>query len=155
MGAAATAPKSVVAIGFIIGVGAAASIAVHFYFVGLALFLINRASIVATLSVGQAAQARRALGAIALAAIPFGFALADATHALAASFLVMGLLAETVAARVGDDSANALFGPLATLALGVACIRPDWFGVAAYAAGVLGFVAAGYSLGTSLKDAPP
>ncbi len=151
--AAATAPLSVLLGGFLVGAGAAACLAAHLYLAALALFLINRASIVATLSVGDVARVRRALAAIALAAMPFGFALADMTHAMAASFLLVGLLAETAVAHTGDDGSNRLFGLAAALALAIACIRPDWFGVVAYTVGVSGFVAAGFCLGTSFKDA--
>ncbi|HWU26268.1 MAG TPA: hypothetical protein VN154_07685 [Rhizomicrobium sp.] len=142
----------VVGAGFVSGICAVASIAAHLYLLGLVLFLLNRVSIVVP-SKENVALARHALGAMALAGIPFGFVLADARNALAGSFLVIGLLAQNAGARAGKgDGAVALFGWVSVIALALACITPDWFGILAYGLGVFGFAAGGYALAISFED---
>jgi hypothetical protein len=150
--------------GFVLGIGACAGLALHANFVALGMFVASRLLL---LLVSRAAHRSSAvaslytvLARIALAFMPFGFALADASHALAASFAMLGMLAESIAIQAtrmpratagGNASLNVwgidVFAVLASLALAVACVEPGWFGIAAYGIGILGFVAAGRAIG--------
>lgn len=76
------------------------------------------------------------------AAVPFAFALAMPERALAAMFLMLGLVAWTGAGTATNESElvgrTELF-----LAYVLACIFPDRFSVIAYVVGVLCFISAG------------
>ena len=76
------------------------------------------------------------LGLVAEAGIAFAFALAEPDRALAAMFLMLGLVAR---ASAGTDGAKS------ELLLGctLACLFPNWFSLIAYALGIAGFVEAG------------
>lgn len=94
------------------------------------------------------------LGLLAEAAIPFAFALAAPERALAAMFLMLGLVARaavTVAQvrAVGTlgqvlEQAGRLIGKSELfLAYMLACLFPNWFSIIAYVVGILCFVSAG------------
>jgi phosphatidylglycerophosphate synthase len=92
------------------------------------------------------------LGLIGTAGVAFAFALAQPDRALAAMFLMLGLLAHASsdigAARDGTHTAPREAGQLVdksvlTLALVLACLLPFWFSIIAYGLGIACFVTAG------------
>lgn len=104
-----------------------------------------------------------ALMPLASAALVLGFALADPARALAAIFLllafavVLAVLAAMakIGARVGTSGMLEAWGPRgwATGAvLLLACAMPEWFSIVAYAAGVMGFLAAGMLAAATLAQ---
>ena len=143
--------QALTGIGFVLGLGASASLAVHANLIGLLLFLLNRMAVV--IAPRMANQTRvisilnLLLGLIALAAVPFGMVLADASHALAACFLILSLSIEGLAQHlVADKNPKGEFDAFAVLAaigLCVACVMNAWFGLLSYAIGVVGFISAG------------
>ena len=93
---------------------------------------------------------------MALLLPPFAFALAAPSRALAAMFLMLGLVARaaaaTAAARLQDsgpilaglEQASALVGKTELfVAFAAACVFPNWFSLIAYVVGILCFVAVG------------
>jgi hypothetical protein len=86
-----------------------------------------------------------ALDLIVFASVPFAFALADPSRALAASFLLFGLIAAGSASLFANaHRAIAILDALVCVAaFAVACLVPEWFSLNAYVLGVLCFVAAG------------
>jgi hypothetical protein len=151
--------------GFVLGIGACAGLAMHANFIALGMLVTSRLFFLltshATYRSSAAAALDPILARIALALMPFGFALADSSHALAASFAMLGMLVETIAIQATrtpraangsksdasvSDSAD-LFAFLASLAMAAACIEPGWFGIAAYGIGILGFAVAGRVVG--------
>lgn len=147
-------------LGFVIGLGAIAAIAFGHAIAGLGLLLASR------LCDGLAGALARqegetALGAfldaaldlIVLAGLPFAFALADPSRALAALFAMFGLAVSGVArlaaelfaarrgiaARIGTLTESSLI----VLGFALACLLPDRFSIVAYLVGVLCFVVAG------------
>ena len=153
------------AAGFVVGLAAVPAVATGHYWIGLALLLLNRlfdaldgAVARRTRTTNLGAFLDRAFDLIVFMGVPFAFALADPSRALAGVFFVFAIAAsgatvlvfEVLAARQsspGDIVAGHL-GRLMentelTLALAVACIVPAWFGVVAYVAGVMCFIAAG------------
>lgn len=125
---------------FCVGLVAAAAIARHWVFAGLALFAASR------LAVSVAARAAvsdvsAVYGTVAFAALPFAFALEAPVRALPAVFLMFAMSANAAAnlklgARwVGESELLFLFL--------LAALFPDWFGPIAYVGGVLCFVASG------------
>lgn len=88
------------------------------------------------------------LDLIAAGALAFAFGLAEPARALAAMFLMLGLVARGPArdASVGKTEIY--------LAYGLALVFPDWFSLIAYAVGILCFVSAGVRLSSLyMKDA--
>jgi len=111
--------------------GAAGVIAFHHSWIGAGLLL-------AGLAAAGLAAAQRML-TLGLLALPFGFALADASAALAAMFAMFALTVLTVLER-GHVSV------VTWLAAGVflvACLFPDRFSLLSYLVGITAFVVAG------------
>jgi hypothetical protein len=111
--------------------GAAGAIAFHYSWIGAGLLL-------AGLAAAGLAAAQRVL-TLGLLALPFGFALADASQALAAMFAMFALTVLTVLER-------GYVSVVTWLAAGVfllACIFPDRFSLLSYLVGIAAFVAAG------------
>ncbi len=144
--------------GFVIGLAAVPEIATRHYWAGLALILFSR-----LLDGLDGAVARRtsptelgayldaALDFIFYASVPFAFALADPSRALAAVFLLFGLIASgstclalaTARRRIATGPVDLIEATLTLAAFTLACLFPDWFGLIAYALGVACFVTAG------------
>ena len=142
------------------GIVAVLDIGHRYYLIGLAALVLGR-----VFDALDGAVARRAgptasgatldlvLDLVVAAAIPFSFALAQPDHALAAMFLMLGLVARagaSVAVRQtgwpGEslDQAGGLIGKTELfLAFALACVFPNWFSIIAYAVGILCFIAAG------------
>jgi phosphatidylglycerophosphate synthase len=149
--------------GFVVGLAAIPTIAVHHYWVGLGMFLANR-----FLDGLDGAVARRqgatTMGAyldrlfdfVVYAGLPFGFALADPSRAVSASFLLFAFVASgtaLLAAHQADERAGVAEAAATTIAFGAACIFPDWFSLIAYGFGMLCFVSAGLRAAAVLASA--
>jgi len=153
-------PRSASAMaGFAFGLGAAVSVAAHFYLLGLALFGANR--ILLGVAIADARPARlavvgRIFDIVAMASMPFAFALADPGRALAASFQLFGYAAacsgSPTKAKSSRGSAEFWFAISMILGIALACLRPDWFSVVAYVVGALGFVVAGSAIAAVLTE---
>jgi hypothetical protein len=113
---------------------AAGAVAFHHPWIGAGLLLGGLAA--AGLDGLEQAQPVLTLGLLAL---PFGFALADASRALAAMFLMFAMTVLTVLQR-GHVS---LVIWLAAVGLLLSCLLPDRFSLLAYLIGVIAFIAAG------------
>ncbi|MBI3676850.1 MAG: CDP-alcohol phosphatidyltransferase family protein [Proteobacteria bacterium] len=99
-------------------------------------------------------------------AIPFGFALADPSRALAAAFLIFGFIATGAtflshAMFVARSGAAQKAGPVSGMsgvtegaavfvAFALACLFPDWFSVIAYLFGIFCFVVAGMRIAAAV-----
>lgn len=147
-------------VGFVIGLGAVAAIAFGHPVAGLALLLASRLCDGLDGAVARQ-EGETALGAfldavlglIVLAGLPFAFALADPSRALAALFSMFGLAvsgttrlaAELFAAKRGIVANTGALTESTAIVLGfaAACLLPDRFSIVAYLVGVLCFVAAG------------
>jgi len=131
--------------GFLIGIAALPLIALKLAPAGLAVLIASRiaaAAASAAARVGGTFQAPLpVLDAVVLAGVPFAFALADPSRALAAAFLIFGLVAQS-ASRVALGRGLVGQGEI-LIGFAVACVFPDRFGIVAYIIGVLCFVAAG------------
>ncbi|MBV9541420.1 MAG: CDP-alcohol phosphatidyltransferase family protein [Alphaproteobacteria bacterium] len=122
------------------------------YFFGLG-FLVLRG--VLDIADGAVARSRgttafggyldRLLDLVITAAVPFAFALAEPDRALAAMFLLLGLVARAAASTaVSGDNTPLLVGKSELfVAFAAACVFPQWFSIIAYVTGILCFVAAG------------
>ncbi|MBS0472102.1 MAG: hypothetical protein JSR60_13595 [Proteobacteria bacterium] len=80
------------------------------------------------------------LDLVASGALVFAFGLAEPERALAAMFLMLGLVAR------GPASQSLLGKSELYCALGLACAFPGWFSLIAYAVGILCFVSTGIRL---------
>jgi phosphatidylglycerophosphate synthase len=146
--------------GFVAGLGAAAAIATHNYWWGLGLIAANRLAAALDGPVARPAQAtdlgaflETVFGIIVAAGIPFAFALADPSRALAAAFLIFGFVASgsaslALVAIAGRRGITTIRGGVIEstetfLALALACVLPEWFSVIAYILGALCFASAG------------
>jgi phosphatidylglycerophosphate synthase len=98
----------------------------------------------------------RVLALIAGALIPFAFALAMPDRALAAMFLMLGLVARSAASTKALGTAFDLIGKSELfIAFALACLFPDRFSLIAYAVGILCFVAAGSRVAAAAMSAAP
>ena len=162
--------------GFVAGLVAFAFIVTHRPLVALTFIVLNRA--LDGLD-GPLARVRQPsdLGAyldivfdfLFYALIPFGFALADPSRALAAGFLILSFIGTgttflafaVFAAKRGlvtDVRGSKSFffigglteGTETFIAFALACIFPDWFGVVAYVFGTLCFVTTGTRIASAI-----
>lgn len=139
------------AAGLLLGLAGAACVAVHFYALALPAFLISRVAFVLTSPeiATERSQPRDilcdAFGPIALASMPFAFALALPGSTLAAGFLLFALVSWVAASRstASRDAVRFLPSAVGSAAVIAACAAPAWFGVAAYLAGMISFVSVG------------
>ncbi|HEY5338785.1 MAG TPA: hypothetical protein VIJ85_11305 [Rhizomicrobium sp.] len=141
------------------GLAAAASIAAHFYILGLAFFILSRVAVVLAGGTGSVAGLP-VCDLIIYGALTFGFAVADPARALAASFLLFGIVVLASCAVMFDTrqsarpSEAAVIGFVIFLAVVLACIVPDRFSLVAYLLGLLCFPAAGMFAASSLARRP-
>lgn len=130
---------------FVVSLAAVPLIALHYYWIALAVFVFGR--IVAAVASHAAVEypAGPVLDAVAFAALPFGFALGDPSVALAAVLMMFGLAVQSsVTLRFGRGWIGE---SELVIAFAVACIFPDRFGIVAYVTSVLCSLAAGVQLG--------
>lgn len=154
--------------GFVLGLAAAASIASGRPLIGLAFLALNR--LCDGLDGAVARQTKPtdlggfldiALDLIVFAGVPFAFALADPSRALAAIFLVFSFVASgstvlaygLVAARRGlpTETVGLVENSETTIAFALACIFPASFSIVAYVLGMLCFVTAGMRVASAVS----
>ena len=117
-------------------------IAREYYAVGFAVFLLGR--LIDVFAAGDAgARQRIVLDGIICASVPFAFALADPTRALAACFLLFGFVA---VCSVSEERVRVTDTLICTVAFAIACFAPSWFGMIAYGLGIACFVVTGVRL---------
>jgi phosphatidylglycerophosphate synthase len=164
-------------LGFASGLGAVVAIGSGRYLTGLGLLAVNRAfdgldGAVARQShpTDLGAYLDISLDFIVYAAIPFAFALADATRALAAAFLIVSFVSTgttflayaILAAKQGLSTewrgkksfyylGGLTEGTETFIAFALMCAFPERFGLIAYVFGVLCFVTAGGRLATAVE----
>jgi hypothetical protein len=129
------------------GLAALPSIATGRFWLGLVLILLSRAvAIIGAVNSGvRETNLAAAFDVIALASLPFAFALNDPSAGLVASLLLFAMIAAGAASLFAD--ANRALAPLdvaiCVAAFAISCLRPDWFALAAYVLSIFCFVAAG------------
>ncbi len=131
------------AMAFVVGLAAIPAIATRHYGLGLIVILIAQA--LGMWSRGSS----MAPDVIALAGVPFAFALADPGRAVAATFLLFGFVA------VCATSPGALewrARSVCVVAFAFACLFPQGFSIIAYLLGVACFVVAGARV--AMRSAP-
>lgn len=155
--------------GFVIGIAALPAITRHAYVLALGLIALSRICDVLGISIARLKGSTRSgiylervLELIWTASVPFAFALGQPERALAAMFLMLGLVAR--AAALSDDTRP----PSGVLAMGagllgkteifvayaLACIFPGWFSIIAYALGSACFVMTGVRVAVSEIQRP-
>ena len=125
--------------GFALGLLAIPAIALGRFWIGFALVIAGRAS--ALVGRPNAPELAATLAAIVLASLPFAFALADPSRALASCFALFGFVAFVSVRRV-----DALVELVCAVLFAVACAVPAWFSLIAYALGIACFAAVGATL---------
>jgi hypothetical protein len=149
--------------GFAVGLAAVPFIARSEYLVGLALILGSRlldelAAVLARLWPRMPGEAflARVLEIVWSASLPFGFALAEPGHALAAMFLLLGLVARAAALTPQEQpTPSGVRGAMGfgsdlvgnadlSIVYAVLCLFPHWFSFAAYALGIACFAMTGF-----------
>lgn len=159
---------------FLCGAAALFDISHRYYLVGLAFLILARlldmldgrvAGLKGNTVLG--AYLKQVLDVIITTAIPFAFALAEPGRALAAMFLMLGLVAragamDTAALPTGPDPVVIYFGRVGRLiektelfiAFALVCVFPQWFSIIAYALGILCFIAVGGRVATATVHRP-
>ena len=173
-------PSKMVVLGFLLSISAFPAIVTGHYITGLVLIALGRS--VDGLGTALKRQTRAtdlgdfldvSLEYIYCAAIPFAFALADPSRALAACFFVFAftvsastfLAYSKFAAKRGIDVkvggvkgashlAGLTDGAEAFIAFSIVCIRPEWFGIVAYVFGIVCFISAGFRVAAAFQDFP-
>ena len=146
-----------VVIAFAIGLAAIPAIALRYYIPGLALFALSRP--VAGLAQAAARQsgepADYALGfdGVVFAGVPFAFALADPSHALASVFLLFAIAALSAGALAIQHPRLLTRNTEIFIGVAVACALPDHYALIAYILGALCFVYAGSLLAFAIAAA--
>ena len=127
-----------------LGVAAAVAVTLHAYLLGLALFALGRAAALIGYTPALSTFDLAAYGALA-----FGFALAEPDRALASSFAMFGFVILAVSRlafarnRPPLPRTSLIASAIAFVALALACVRPDYFSLVAYAGGLACFLLAG------------
>jgi hypothetical protein len=145
---------ALIAGGFVVGLAAMPLVATSHSWIALPVLLLGL--VLAAIGRTNADERRRPLSAaldlIVFAGVPFGFALADPGRALAASFLLFGLIALGAASLIAN--ANRTLAETdrvaCIVALALACMFPLWFSLFAYALGIVCFSAAGARIAWTL-----
>lgn len=132
-------PVMLLAAGLLMGLAALPSIALGHPWLGLACIALSRAPAL-TGAAGARDLAVR-LSAIFWASLPFAFALADPSRALAAAFALFGFTAFVSVKRI--ETVEEI---VCTLAFAAACVFASWFSLIAYALGIACFIVAGTRL---------
>lgn len=169
---------AIIIVGLVAGLAAAVAIAAHFYLAGLALLAVNLLLTGLSAPVARLTKVTELSDFLAIvfefivtASVPFAFALADPSRALAANFLLLGLLvcgSTSLSHKVlvpRSKIAADVPGPLSIHGLGatagrgaiflgfaIACLKQDWFSLVAYVLGVLSFAAAGTWVVAAVTD---
>jgi hypothetical protein len=132
------------------GACAFAAIVTHNYLTGLGLLALNR--IFAGLFCSTPGNSGKDAGlgrvvrisdVLLWGSLPFAFALADPSRAVAASFLTLSLLVLNSANSPRSSKPQLIESTELFLAFAIVCVMPQWFGLAAYIFGVLCFLSTG------------
>ncbi|HWA89572.1 MAG TPA: hypothetical protein VG889_06015 [Rhizomicrobium sp.] len=118
--------------GFAVGLAAVPLIALGHFWIALGVLLAGRA-------IALLGDSDGGLDAVLFASLPFAFALADPSRAVAAAFLLFAFVASTATTR----RLERIDGYVALAGFALACLLPERFGLIAYAMGVACFVVAG------------
>jgi phosphatidylglycerophosphate synthase len=173
-------PSRFIVAGFVLSVAAVPAIATGYYILGLVLIALGRS--VDGLGGAIRSQTRATdlgdfldicLEYIYCAAVPFAFALADPSLALAACFFIFSFTVSAAtflsywrfATKRGIDVkadgvksvshiAGLTDGAEAFIAFAIACIHPQWFGIVAYVFGVICFISAGLRMAAAFSEFP-
>ncbi|MGZ5999271.1 MAG: hypothetical protein ACXWLC_07750 [Rhizomicrobium sp.] len=148
---------------FVIGLAALPAIGRRAYLVGLGLMALSRLIVLAGSAVARLKPPTPfgtyldfVLDVVWTASVPFAFALGQPDRALAAMFLMLGLVARAAAlsaeAKLGRGVAGTALQFGGTLvgkteifvAFALACVFADWFSIIAYVLGLVCFVMAGF-----------
>ena len=143
--ASGVSPAALSIAAFAISLLALPLIAKGYYAIGFAVFLLGRLVDVFT-ATEAGGRTHVALDSIVYASVPFAFALADPTRALAACFLLFGFVAVCAISEAGARPVDAM---ICTTAFAIACFAPSCFGVIAYGLGIACFVVTGVRLAWS------
>jgi phosphatidylglycerophosphate synthase len=158
---------------FVCGVAALPDIRFQKYFFALGLLILRGLFDVLDGAVARVrgpttfgAYLDQVLSLVVSAGVPFAFALAEPDRALAAMFLLFGLVVRAgsaVAVKASGtgivdaalDQTRMLVGKSELfIAFALACIFPLWFSIIAYIVGILCFVAAGSRVATAATAEP-
>ncbi|HUB85750.1 MAG TPA: hypothetical protein VL971_08655 [Rhizomicrobium sp.] len=143
----------------VLGIAAAACIAVHLYLPGLALFVANRIGAVLA-AVQNNVAAISVPDLLIYAALTFAFAIADPARALAAAFLLLGIVVLAGCAvlfgagRAASTDASLMAGVIVFAAICWCCLQPERFSLIAYLFGLLCFPVAGTFAASSIVRRP-
>ncbi|HEX6897705.1 MAG TPA: hypothetical protein VF146_20635 [Bryobacteraceae bacterium] len=138
-------PAALSVAAFAISLVALPLIAREYYVAGFAIFVLGR--LVEVFTAAEAGgRMRLVLDGIVYASVPFAFALADPTRALAACFLLFGFV---VVCSVSERRARPIDALICIVAFAIPCFAPSWFGVIAYGLGIACFVVTGVRLAWS------
>jgi len=173
-------PSRLVVLGFVLSLAAFPAIVLGHYIVALVMIALGRS--VDGLGAAVKRQIRATdlgdfldvcLEYIYCAAIPFAFALADPSRALAACFFIFAFTVSAAtflsywrfATKLGVDVkvggvkgvshlAGLTDGAEAFIAFTIVCIRPEWFGIVAYVFGIVCFISAGFRFAAAFQEFP-
>jgi len=135
---------SLAAASLVVGLIAVPAIGYGHFWIGLGLILLSRA-IALVAAETEASTLAAALDPIFFASLPFAFALADPSRALAATFLLFAFVADVAAA---PRAWRGIEHAVAALAFMGACLFPAWFSLIAYGLGLACFALAGFRIGS-------
>lgn len=139
------------------------------YLVGLGAIVLNRlldgldgAIARQTKVTDRGAYLEAVFDTLFFACVPFAFALADPTRAVAASFLIFGSMAAGASGwlsmgftqRVGAVTvpfASVVESLVMVIGFAIACVMPQWFSIVAYTLGFAAFVVAGVRIAAAVN----
>lgn len=158
LGTSGVGSNLLIAIGFVLAMATVPLLAGGHSWIALPVLLAGL--LLAALGRTSATARAKALSAtfdlVVFAGVPFGFALGDPGHAVAASFLLFGLIALGAVSLVAN--ANRTLAETDRAACIVAfilmCAFPLWFGLVAYVLGISCFAAAGARVSLALMRRP-
>jgi hypothetical protein len=143
-------PAALALAALVAGAGAFAAVVTHNYLAGLSLLFLNRVFAGLFCSRTDNSDKDAGLGRVVQifdvllwGSLPFAFALADPSRAIAASFLTLSLLVLNSANSFRSSIPQLIERTELFLAFAIVCVMPQWFGLAAYVFGVLCFLSAG------------
>ena len=156
-------PAVTAIVGFIAALASSGCVASRHYLAGFVFFALGRtlqavSSIAAADSAAHIVAMNRTLSPIAIALMPFGFALADPARALAALFLLLGLLVSSASTRSPhvagwrERNLEVVLFAAATVGIAAVCVAPSWFGIMAYGLGIFAFVQSGVSFASAFAE---
>ena len=157
--------QSLTAAGFVLGLAALPAIGRRAYLVGLGVIVLSRLLDFAGEAMERLKPSTRfnaylglVLDVVWTASVPFAFALGQPDRALAAMFLMLGLVARCAAVsadakmnmgQVAQFGAEFIGKAEIFCAFLLACLFPDWFSIIAYALGMACFVMTGFCVARS------